>query len=963
MKKTTIIKGRAWVIRDAAGHAYEGEAALQQLHPSANAPIFGYSEAQLGLGIVGGPLLPLRQTGRVGAEAAGLLLAGRDPETVQGVVLPMLSPAYDWRELKRWGISDRLLPEGSRVDFRQRSRWAHYGWIIAGATGVCLLQAALIAVLFVHRRFRRIAEVATRESADRLSLAAELSGTGLWSLDLRTSHFWLTDRTRSLFGLSPGESLDLDRFLKLVYAADREPVRLAIAQAVESGASRRVEYRVTLPDGGVRWIVSQGRTHPPPPAQPTRLTGVSRDITEVKQGEIRLLQEKQFSDAVINALPGIFYLYNSEGRLVRWNRNHETETGFSAEELKGRAGLDWFCGPYKELIASEMRKVFEEGKASVEAPLLMKDGRQVPYLLGGVRFKMDDQLYFLGVGTDISTLKDAEKALRESEALLQAQVSSSPDIILVIDRDRRILSINKVVTGRYKSPQEVVGMDCLAVLPPEFRDEARRKIDVCLQAGETQEMEHSLPGGIWMYARLVRIGDGSGTERVMIISADVTERKRMEQYRNMGRDVLRILGEQEDNRLSMQRIVAAIKACSGVDAVGIRLQDADDFPYFCHTGFSEAFLAKENSLLGRCRDGGICRDAKGAPILECTCGLVLSGKTDPSNPLFTHGGSAWTNDTACLLHLPAEEDPRTHPRNECIHQGYASVALVPIRGKGRIVGLLQLNARREGHFTAAAVEFLEGVAENIGEAVLRRQAEAEISRGRTAMAHMSRVSILSDLTTSLAHELNQPLAAILSNAQAGLRFLKSDGPDLKEVAEILADIAAEDRRAGEIIHRMRAFLRNDPARREWLDINAVVADVLSILHSETVIHGVSIATDLATNVPRILADRIQLQQVLINLVLNAEHAMSEAGSSPPRVLIRTFKDAEGRVGITIQDNGPGIPEKSLEEVFTPFYSKTPGGLGMGLAISRSIVQANQGRIWAENAPQRGARLCMLFETE
>lgn len=191
----------------------------------------------------------------------------------------------------------------------------------------------------------------------------------------------------------------------------------------------------------------------------------------------------------------------------------------------------------------------------------------------------------------------------------------------------------------------------------------------------------------------------------------------------MGQDILLVLNEDKNQKETIKRVINIIKSATGVDAVGIRLQDEDDFPYFYSEGFPEEFLLKENSLLARNRDGGICRDECGNICLECTCGLIVTGKTDPSSPLFTKGGSAWTNNSFPFLHVPADDDIRTNPRNECIHQGFASCALIPIRAKGRVVGLLQLNDHRKGCFTLEGIESLEKIAENIGEAMLRKQAE------------------------------------------------------------------------------------------------------------------------------------------------------------------------------------------------------------------------------------------------
>ncbi|MBT7790324.1 MAG: PAS domain S-box protein [Calditrichaeota bacterium] len=204
---------------------------------------------------------------------------------------------------------------------------------------------------------------------------------------------------------------------------------------------------------------------------------------------------------------------------------------------------------------------------------------------------------------------------------------------------------------------------------------------------------------------------------------DTTERKLSEEYREMGREILQVLNQPEDFQDSIQQLLNILKTRTKFDAVGIRMQDGDDFPYIAQEGFSKAFLKTENSLIERSADGGLCRDKDGNVQLECTCGLIISGKTDPSNPLFTKGGSAWTNDSLPLLDIPPEEDPRNHPRNMCIHQGYASIALVPIRNMDRIIGTIQLNDRRKGCLTLERVELLEGIASHIGAALMRKQAE------------------------------------------------------------------------------------------------------------------------------------------------------------------------------------------------------------------------------------------------
>jgi len=170
---------------------------------------------------------------------------------------------------------------------------------------------------------------------------------------------------------------------------------------------------------------------------------------------------------------------------------------------------------------------------------------------------------------------------------------------------------------------------------------------------------------------------------------------------------------------TINSILTAIKRKTRFEAVGIRLRSGDDFPYFVQDGFSDDFIRTENTLIVR----GLCKDEKGNVSLECTCGLVISGQTDPTNPLFTQGGSFWINNTLPLLSLSADQEPRLNPRNRCIHEGFLSVALIPIRANRDIIGLLQLNDRKEGCFTLDMITFFEGLGSSIGIAFTRKLAE------------------------------------------------------------------------------------------------------------------------------------------------------------------------------------------------------------------------------------------------
>jgi two-component system sensor kinase FixL len=234
----------------------------------------------------------------------------------------------------------------------------------------------------------------------------------------------------------------------------------------------------------------------------------------------------------------------------------------------------------------------------------------------------------------------------------------------------------------------------------------------------------------------------------------------------------------------------------------------------------------------------------------------------------------------------------------------------------------------------------------------RKQGEADALRQRSELAHLSRMAMLGELSGSIAHELNQPLTAILSNAQAGSRFLAHAPVDLEQLRDILADIVEQDKRAGEIIYRLRLLLKKGEVQQQPLDVNDAVQEGLKLIRSDLLNQGVTTRTHLAATLPRVSADRVQVQQVLVNLVMNASDAMN--GSAERTITVRTELGSDGAVCICVADHGEGIAPDQLEQVFEPFFSTKPHGLGLGLSVCRTIVAAHGGRLWASRNPQRGA---------
>jgi two-component system sensor kinase FixL len=234
----------------------------------------------------------------------------------------------------------------------------------------------------------------------------------------------------------------------------------------------------------------------------------------------------------------------------------------------------------------------------------------------------------------------------------------------------------------------------------------------------------------------------------------------------------------------------------------------------------------------------------------------------------------------------------------------------------------------------------------------RREAESEARRHRDELAHVTRVTTLSELSGSLAHELNQPLAIILANAQAAQRLMAQSPPDLAEVKDILSDIVDEDRRAGEVIRRLRALLKRGETKMLPVSFNEIATEVLHLTHADLIGRGVTVSRTFAQRLPLVAGDRVQLQQVLLNLVLNAADAMAANPAGSRQINVITSAE-EGVARLSVSDGGCGLPE-DVEKLFEPFYTTKQHGLGMGLAICRSIVSAHGGRLKAEPHAERGA---------
>jgi signal transduction histidine kinase/CheY-like chemotaxis protein len=464
----------------------------------------------------------------------------------------------------------------------------------------------------------------------------------------------------------------------------------------------------------------------------------------------------------------------------------------------------------------------------------------------------------------------------------------------------------------------------------------------------------------------------------MGIGIDISERKQAERYREMSREILQILNAPCDMHDAMQDVLAVIKAKTDFDAVGIRIKDGDDFPYFAQKGFQKDFLHTENLLLERNADGGICRDRNGHVSLECMCGLVLSGRTGQKGSFFTQGGSFWTNDSSLLLDLPKDLDPRHHPRNRCMEYGYLSMALVPIRTAEGIVGLMQLNDTRKDRLSLEVIEMLEGVASHIAEALVRKQSDAAIKKINQTLEvtaqranEMAARSIVfaqaaeksnqakSSFLANMSHEIRTPLNAIV-----GFSSILKNGGVIEAHRQFLDIIITSGKLLMSIINDVLDYSKIEAGKVKLesiaFDPRHMVTEMVSVIALKVVPTVVSLSSSVDADVPHtVLGDPTRIKQILLNLLSNAVK-FTHAGEIVVSLSLAHAPTGKSVLRFSVKDTGIGVEPECLSSIFEVFeqadmsVTRKYGGTGLGLAISRSLVQMMGGEINAASVHGKGS---------
>jgi PAS domain S-box-containing protein len=614
----------------------------------------------------------------------------------------------------------------------------------------------------------------------------------------------------------------------------------------------------------------------------------------------RAQEQQRLLSAIVESSNDAVIGIDAERRIVTWNRGAQNVFGYTAEEAIGHSA-EILVPPQ---LLQEGISAFEDTMAGhtvapFETVRLRKDGSPVEVSVNDspIRGPRGKIIGISSTQRDITERKQAQTELSESRALLTATINSTSDMIWSVDPER----FGLLTFNR--------GLESY------FLDQRGNRI----KRGDRPE-ELFPPGDyvtVWkeMYSRALQEGSFSveyktfANNRTLELTLNTLER-------DGAVFGISVFGKDITDRKQAEKAVRASEAKFR--------QFFKEVPDYCYIVSLEGKILDVNSAalaaLGYQREELVRQ-----PLAK----IYAPESQARMKQLFAQ----W-KQTGLIV-------------NE-------EMVIVSAHGERRTV-ILNVGAERDQngnivHSTSVQTDITE-----------RKRAELERQQFQQELSHVARVMVMGELTSSLAHELNQPLTAILSNAQTAQRMLAAGNPDLGELREILGDVVTDDERAGGIIGRLRALLRKEQPELSLVHFNSLVIEVAGLVRSDTIIKNVSLTLDLAPELPPVRGDRVQLQQVVLNLLLNAIDSMKGTAGSDRKLVART-ESSEGVVRVAVQDSGTGIPADQLERIFEAFFTTKAEGLGMGLAIARSIVRSHGGHLWAENNAGGGATFTLALPT-
>jgi len=538
--------------------------------------------------------------------------------------------------------------------------------------------------------------------------------------------------------------------------------------------------------------------------------------------------------------------------------------------------------------------------------------------------------YGEGLGSRFQERRKKEESLRESEERFRTMADTA--LIWTTDADKLCTYVSQIwldLTG--KIFEEELGNGWADDIHPSDRDARLEAYAHCFDQRSPFTLEYRVRRHDGEYRWLLDKGTprfaSDGTFLGYIGSAtDITERKRAEERLRVQHTVAQILAEAATIEEATPRMLRAMGECLGWDVGALWRVDREAEALRCVELWHKASI--EVPEFER-----VSRELTFVP------GLGLPGRV-------------WSSlEPEYILDVVPDENFPRGPIAE--REGLHAAFGFPILLGGEVLGVIEFFSREIRQPDQELLNLLATIGSQIGQFIERKRAEEALRRVQMQLVHANRIATMGQLSASITHEVNQPITAAVTYASAARRWLSAEPPNFRKVDDALADIIEAGDRAGEVVGRIRALIKKAPARKGAVAINDAILEVIALTRTEAANNSVSVRTQLAEGLPRIQGDRVQLQQVLVNLIINAIEAMRDVGEEERELLISSRNEPDG-VSVEVRDSGPGFAQATLDRVFEAFYTTKPSGLGLGLSICRSIIEAHGGRLWANANLPRGA---------
>jgi len=702
-----------------------------------------------------------------------------------------------------------------------------------------------------------------------------------------------------------GQTLDFVRshpeaWMTAVHPDDREKAARAFWEGVRSGRGFSFEIRsLRAQDGTYRWHLQQAVALRDAEGKILRFVGTTTDIHDQKLAEEALRASERNLRKIVDSIPGLVCTLDANGEVEQLNQTLVEYFGKTPEELRGWKMTDAVHpNDLPETIKAFTYSVTTGTPYDFEHRCRRADGvyRWFQVRALAVRDTDDKVCGWYVLLTDIEDRKQAEDELKRSEARYRVVIEAASDAVVSIDESGAIILVNPAAKRMFGyNPEELIGQNLTILMPAAMRE---------LEAGFKRSLESGAKHLNW-HGTEVKALRANGNEFPVEVSFGETTTNGRKVITGFIRDISEKKHTEELVRSSKRNLSLAINTIPAL-AWSARPDGSVEFlsqRWLDYTGMSAA-------------------EARG-------WGWVKAFLPDDLDRLITYWRSVLANGE------PGEIEVRVRQFDG--NYRWFLIRVSPLRDE------------------SGAIVKWYGINTDIDD---RKRAEVQLTRARGELAHVARATSLGVLAASIAHEVNQPLSGIVMNARTCLRMLDSDPPNIDGARETARRTIRDGNRASEVVTRLRALFKTKEVAADWVNLNDAAQEVIALSLSELQSKRIIVRQEFAENLPSVKGDRIQLQQVIQNLLRNASDSMSSIDDRPRQLLIRTECDDSQNVQVTIQDTGIGIAPEAAGRLFDPFYTTKEDGTGIGLSVSRSIVEAHRGQIWA--ATNEGPGTSFIF---